>query len=124
MRVQLVLCTVVLVALFYVARLPAAVLLGAMAASMIVAGRGARITLPPRLYTLAQAIIGCLIARSLTPALFRSIWQHGALFVVNVVWGWFNLAVMYARTPRARLPACLVDARFRAVAGAPPAPAR
>jgi membrane AbrB-like protein len=81
MRFQLVLCTIALVALFFLAKLPAAVLLGAMAAAMIVAGRGAQIKLPAGLFPIAQAVIGCMIARSLTSALWTNIWHHLTLFL-------------------------------------------
>lgn len=82
---QLVSFTAALVALLSLARLPAAVLIGAMGAAMIVAGRGARLSLPQGLFALAQAVIGCMIARSLTPELFRSIGHHLALFTLVTV---------------------------------------
>jgi membrane AbrB-like protein len=75
----LLIVTVLLVALLYVAGLPAAFLLGAMGAAMIAVGRGAAIRLPDWLFALAQAVVGCLIARSFTVALFREIVQHATL---------------------------------------------
>jgi uncharacterized protein len=78
---SLLVTTAALVALLHVIGLPAAFLLGAMGAAMIFAGRGATLRVPGWLFPLAQAVVGCLIARSFTPALFRTIGQHLALFV-------------------------------------------
>jgi membrane AbrB-like protein len=81
MRLQLGIFTVALVALFFLVKLPAAVLLGAMGAAMIVSGRGAKLAMPARVFTLAQAVVGCMIARSLRSELFGSLGHHLALFV-------------------------------------------
>jgi membrane AbrB-like protein len=48
---------------------------------MIVAGRGSSPRLPEWLFRLAQAVVGCLIARSLTTALFRGLGAHFAIFI-------------------------------------------
>ncbi|MCL2449564.1 MAG: AbrB family transcriptional regulator [Polyangiaceae bacterium] len=77
----LLIVTAALVGLLYIAGLPAAFLLGAMAAAMIHAGRGRALQLPDWLFMFAQAVVGCLIARSFTLALFRAIAQHAALFL-------------------------------------------
>lgn len=78
---SLLVTTAGLVALLYALGLPAAFLLGAMGAAMIFAGRSATLRLPGWLFPLAQAVVGSLIARSFTPALFRTIGQHLALFL-------------------------------------------
>jgi membrane AbrB-like protein len=78
---SLLLTTAGLVALLYVIGLPAAFLLGAMGAAMILGGGGATLQLPGWLFPLAQAVVGCLIARNFTPALFHTISQHLVLFV-------------------------------------------
>lgn len=72
--------TAALVAGLLALGLPAAFLLGAMGAAMIVAGRGATLRMPERLFALAQAVVGCLIARNFTPALFLTIGRHIGLF--------------------------------------------
>jgi membrane AbrB-like protein len=70
----------VLVAALQLAHLPAAFLLGSMAAAMIVVGRGATLRLPEPAFALAQAVVGCLIARNFTPALFHTMFVHAGLF--------------------------------------------
>lgn len=77
----LLVTTAGLVALLFVIGLPGAFLLGAMGAAMTYAGRGATLKLPARVFTLAQAVVGCLISRSFTPVLFRTIGQHVLLLV-------------------------------------------
>jgi uncharacterized membrane protein AbrB (regulator of aidB expression) len=72
--------TAALVAVLYVSGIPAAFLLGALGAAMMVAGRGGVVRLPDWIFSLAQAVVGCLIARSFTPALFAAVRQHFALF--------------------------------------------
>jgi len=72
--------TAALVALLRLLALPAAFLLGAMAGAMIVASRGTVLRMPGWVFSIAQAVVGCLIARSFTPALFRAIGRHPALY--------------------------------------------
>jgi membrane AbrB-like protein len=76
----LLIVTAALVAVLYVSGVPAAFLLGALGAAMIVVGRGGAVRLPGWIFALAQAVVGCLIARSFTPALFGAVGQHFALF--------------------------------------------
>ena len=73
--------TAALVALLYLMGLPAAFLLGPLGAAMIVVGRGGSVRLPNVLFGLAQAVVGCLIARSFTLALFHAVVQHLGLFI-------------------------------------------
>src|ERR1700722_6665476 len=77
----LLVATCALVAPLYLIGFPAAFLLGAMGAAMIVAGRGGKGRLPAWMFGLAQAAVGCLVARSFTPALFHTVLGHLALFV-------------------------------------------
>lgn len=77
----LLITTAVLVALLQLIGLPAAFLLGAMGATMILVGGGATLQMPGWLFPLAQAVVGCLIARNFTPALFQTIGQHLVLFI-------------------------------------------
>jgi uncharacterized membrane protein AbrB (regulator of aidB expression) len=73
--------TAALVALLYLTGIPAAFLLGAMGAAMILACRGGAVRLPDWIFDLAQGVVGCLIARSFTPSLFHAVLQHLALFI-------------------------------------------
>jgi membrane AbrB-like protein len=51
--------------LFIFLHLPAAILLGAMAAGLVVAARGAPLRIPQGAFVAAQGVVGCLIARSM-----------------------------------------------------------
>jgi len=78
----LLLTTAGLVSLLYLIGLPAAFLLGSMGAAMVLVGFGSTLRLPAWIFPFAQGVVGCLIARSFTPELFRTISQHLALFIV------------------------------------------
>jgi membrane AbrB-like protein len=52
-----------------------------MGAGMIVAGRGSALRVPVWTFALAQAVVGCLIARSFTTSLFHTVGRHIILFV-------------------------------------------
>jgi uncharacterized protein len=79
-RAALVGLTAILVAALHLLRLPAAFLLGAMGAAMIVASRGATLRLPEPPFALAQAVVGCLIAKNFTPTLFHTILERAGIF--------------------------------------------
>jgi membrane AbrB-like protein len=66
-------------------RLPAALLLGPMAAAICVASanRAVRVPLPP--FVVAQGVIGCMIARSITPAILGEILRGWPIFLATVV---------------------------------------
>jgi uncharacterized protein len=59
--------SLLLAALLMLARLPAAMLLGPMMAAIAVEAGGGGIRLPRSLLYVSQAVIGCMIARALTP---------------------------------------------------------
>ncbi|MGQ9371273.1 AbrB family transcriptional regulator [Azospirillum sp. ST 5-10] len=65
--------------------LPAALLLGPMAAAILVAAADGTIRMPSLPFMAAQTVIGCMIARSLTPATLGEILQDWPLFLVAVV---------------------------------------
>ena len=69
--------------------LPAALLLGPMAAAVLLAtlgaGRLAPITVPPGWINLAQAVIGAMLGRTLDGAILRTAWQHLPLFAFVVL---------------------------------------
>ena len=62
----LVVGSLLLAAIFAMARLPAALLLGPMIAGIVLGSNGARIGVPRLAVYAAQTIVGCLIARSIT----------------------------------------------------------
>jgi membrane AbrB-like protein len=67
--------------LFEWLRLPAAQLLGPMAAGIIVESRGGTLRMPSGPINFSQAVIGCLIARSFTPDIFSMFGRQWPLFL-------------------------------------------
>lgn len=63
------------------ARLPAALLLGAMLAGILTENAGAGILVPQLPFRFAQAVVGCMIARVLTSAILHSFLQQWPLFL-------------------------------------------
>lgn len=88
--------SVLLVALLEWAGLSAALLLGPMVAGIVVAIAGADIRTPKWSSVVAQGIVGCMIARTLSPAIIKVIAQDWPLFVsivlaavvISTVLGW------------------------------------
>jgi len=77
--------TVILVIFFELARLPAALLLGAMGAAIIVAVyEGGHIRIAPAPFMAAQGLIGCLVARSLDSSIFVTIVHQWPVFLLGV----------------------------------------
>jgi len=76
--------TLPLTALLLWAALPAALLLGPMFAAMAFGVAGSELRLPRSAFTAAQAIIGCLIARTLTPGIFASLAQDWPAVLASV----------------------------------------
>ncbi len=66
-------------------RIPAALLLGPMAAAVVLAGSGRPVRLPPALFTAAQAIVGIMIARVYTPSLLAEAARRWPLFLGAIV---------------------------------------
>lgn len=64
--------------------LPAALLLGAMAAAILVAVFDGKLVVPHWPYVLAQGLIGCLVARSIGPAILLTMIRQWPLFLVGV----------------------------------------
>jgi membrane AbrB-like protein len=64
--------------------LPAALLLGPMLSAILVAGAGLGVRVAPVPILFAQAVIGCMIARSIPPAIIGEILRHWPLFVAVV----------------------------------------
>lgn len=81
----LILISALLFGLLEWADLPAAMLIASMIAGIVVGVRGARISVPPFAFASAQAIIGCLIAASLTPAIFQAFVSGWHLFLFSIL---------------------------------------
>ena len=64
--------------------LPAAILLGAMAAAITVSGFEGRVTVPSWLYIFAQSLIGCLVARSIGPGILTTMASQWPTFLICV----------------------------------------
>jgi membrane AbrB-like protein len=64
--------------------LPAALLLGAMAAAILVATFEGQPVPPSWAYVIAQGLIGCLVARSIGPGIFETMVQHWPVFLAGV----------------------------------------
>src|ERR1700683_4475423 len=64
--------------------LPAALLLGAMAAAILVAVFDGKLQVPHWPYVLAQGLIGCLVARSIGPAILANMLRQWPLFLGGV----------------------------------------
>ena len=71
----------VLVALLEWAHLPAALLLGPMIAGILIETNGGNIRVPVVPYWFSQAVIGCLVARSITPEILTTFTAHWTLFL-------------------------------------------
>lgn len=65
-------------------RLPAALLLGPMAAAILIAMADGSLRIPQPLFVFAQAVLGCMIARSLAPSLFGEMLKDWPLFAAGV----------------------------------------
>src|SRR6204780_311178 len=65
-------------------QLPAALLLGAMAAAILVAVFDGKLAVPHWPFVLAQGLIGCLVARSIGPAILVTMVRQWPLFLAGV----------------------------------------
>ncbi|SEC28605.1 AbrB family transcriptional regulator [Bradyrhizobium erythrophlei] len=77
----LVLASLVLGGLLEQMRLPAALLLGPLVAAVLMQTAGAPVRVPRIAMLAAQAVIGCLVARAMTPAILAGFSHHWLLFV-------------------------------------------
>ena len=73
--------SIVFTSLLELARLPAALLLGAMMAAILVGTNGSTVRTPRLLYYVAQAVLGCMIARVITPAIVGTFLKEWPLFI-------------------------------------------
>lgn len=80
----LVVLSIVLAAVLEVAGIPAALLMGPMIAGAIVAMNGATIQRPRNLFRCSQAIIGTMIAATITPSILPTFFDNWLLFTLVV----------------------------------------
>jgi membrane AbrB-like protein len=64
--------------------LPAALLLGPMVAGIVLGVGQARIAVPTPVFTLAQAVIGCLMARALPASIFVELVQDWPIYLIGI----------------------------------------
>ena len=89
--------SVVLVAVLQALHLPAALMLGPMFAGIFVVSRGADIRIHRLPFAIAQAAVGCLIARTITPSILYEMTHQwplfllviGGMLVASSALGWF-----------------------------------
>ncbi|WP_180901867.1 AbrB family transcriptional regulator [Martelella soudanensis] len=92
--------SVVLVIMLQLVALPASLLLGPMLAAIVIVFTGRRIAMPRLPFNLAQGVIGCLIARTLTWPVLQEIgadWMIFAAGVLSVVFASIAIGWMLAR---------------------------
>ena len=77
--------SLLLAAIFTMAHLPAALLLGPMLAGIVLSSNGARIGVPRRAVYASQTIVGCLIARSITGDIVHAFLKDWPLLLGTVL---------------------------------------
>lgn len=77
--------SLVLATALEIARLPAALLIGPMLAAIIAGTNGATVRMPRSPFAAAQAVVGCLIAASISPEIFSAFTDDWPLFAGSVV---------------------------------------
>jgi membrane AbrB-like protein len=83
--VLLLVLSVAGVAALEAVEIPAALLLGPMAAAILVAALDGRVHVPIRLFQLAQGVVGCLIARALPISVLGEMRHDWFLFVATIL---------------------------------------
>jgi uncharacterized protein len=73
--------SVLLGGILHWAKLPAALMLGPLVAAVLVQMAGGAVKVPGVLMTAAQAVIGCLVARSITPGIIDGFALHWPVFL-------------------------------------------
>jgi membrane AbrB-like protein len=77
--------SIALVVVLEAVRLPAAMLLGTMVAAIVVSIAGATVRVPDRPFFAAQAVLGCLIARSIPLSFLAELLRNWPLFLAVIV---------------------------------------
>lgn len=91
---------------FHYFQLPAASLLGPMITGVIMGFSGVKITINKRVFMLAQSILGCMIAQSLSPAI-----------ITTVIANWFVIVIVLLLTLAASSFSGLMLVRFSELPG-------
>ena len=78
---MLLVLSCILMVLFELIHLPAALMFGPMIAGVLAGLRGASIRVSTRAFKMAQSIIGCMLAISITPAVLSEFLNHWALLI-------------------------------------------
>jgi len=73
--------SLICVAAFELMRLPAALLLGAIAAGILLSWFEGRVRIPAWAFVVAQGFVGCLVARSITPDIVMTIVRKWPMFL-------------------------------------------
>jgi membrane AbrB-like protein len=81
----LLVTSLLLGALLELAAFPAALLIGPMVTAIAFGVTGASIRMPQPMFVVAQAVIGCLIAASLSPNFLPAFWASWPLLVGSVI---------------------------------------
>jgi uncharacterized protein len=76
--------SLLLVSAFELMRLPAALLLGAIAAAILVSWFEGRVRIPPWAFVVAQGFVGCLVARTVTPDIVLTIFHKWPMFLTLI----------------------------------------
>ena len=76
--------SVVGVAAFELMRLPAALMLGAIAAAILLSWFEGRVKIPSWGFVIAQGFVGCLVARAITPEIVMTIFRKWPMFLLLI----------------------------------------
>jgi len=80
----LILASLIFILLLELIHLPAAILVGAMAAAVLTSANEGRVAVPPWIFVFAQALIGCLIARGIGPGILMTMLAQWPIFLIGV----------------------------------------
>ena len=81
---ELLSASFICVAAFELARLPAALMLGAIAAGILLSWFEGRVKIPAWTFVIAQGVVGCLVARSITPDIVMTIARKWPMFLILI----------------------------------------
>ncbi|MCA0276604.1 MAG: AbrB family transcriptional regulator [Proteobacteria bacterium] len=81
----LLVCSVLLAGALEMVHLPAALLVGPMLAAIALGSNGATVRVPRSLFIAAQALIGCLVANSISPGIFSTFLSEWPLFLGSAI---------------------------------------
>jgi membrane AbrB-like protein len=80
----LIVVSLIFVAALQALQLPAAILIGCMCGAIVLAVGEAKVNIPRSLFLAAQSVVGCLIARSMQPAIAFEIIKDWPVFLIVV----------------------------------------